>query len=652
MAIWTLFHDRVSASLPRAHSGWRAAWLTFALVWGAVGSVAFPAQAVAEQATVEPALQGRMANLTGSETVRFLVRLERDATAGPLASSSRRASVRGRQQAVLDGVKALGSIEVVRRYENLAGFAARGGAEMVKALAAQPGVVAIYEDRKVYATLAQGVPLIGGDQAAALGFTGSGVSVAILDTGIDTDHADLTSSIAAERCWCSGSPGPFNGCCPNGADTMSGAGAAEDGSGHGTKTAGIVTGDGLVASSGVAPGAGVVALKILADSGSGSFSDVDTALDWIISNHATYTIRVVNLSLSDGNEHSNSSAHPCSGSVTADAIQDLVALDIAVITSSGNDGFDGGIGFPACVPDAISVGGVYDANVGSASWCDGATCSPPLCVDSTTSADQFVCHTNSSADLDVLAPDWRTRTTDIGGGVANFGGTSAAAPYVSGLIALLAEQDPSRTPGDFLSLMTDTAPLVLNSENGLSFPRADIAAAFSVCGNGSVEAGEECDDSNTTAGDCCSPLCEFEPAGSSCDDGDACTGFDQCGAVGVCDQSSPLVCDNGLFCDGVETCDSSLGCQAGTPVGVDDGVACTLDSCDEVADTVLNSPDDGFCDDGDPCTAETCDLFTGCDSVPIPDCGVAVPAASAPGTWLLGLGLLGLGLASLTWRRS
>ena len=631
----------------KARLGWLAAWVTLALLWGPGWEGAFPGPAFAAQASVGPGLQDRMANLAGSETLRFSVQLEPGGTPGAPATRSRRASVRARQQVVIDDVKAAGTLEVLRRYENLSGFAARGGPEIVKALAAQAGVLAIYEDRTAYATLAQGVPLVGGDHAAALGFTGAGVSVAILDTGIDTDHADLTSSLEAERCWCSGGGGPFNGCCPNGFDTMSGAGSAEDGSGHGTNGAGIIASDGLVSSSGVAPGAGIVALKILSDTGSGSFSDVDAALDWIISNHATYNIRAVNLSISDGNEHSNSAAHPCSGSVTADAIQDLVALDIAVITSSGNNGFDGGIGFPACVPEAISVGGVYDANVGSASWCDGATCSPALCVDATTSADQFVCHTNSSADLDILAPDWRTRTTTIGGGVTNFGGTSAAAPYVAGLVALLADQDPSRTPENFLSLMTDSAPAVLNPDNGLSFPRADIEGAFSVCGNGILEVGEECDDSNTAAGDCCSESCAFEAVGSSCDDGDACTEFDQCDGAGACDQSSAVVCDNGLYCDGVESCDALLGCEPGTAVNVDDGVACTADSCDEASQIISHTPDAGVCDDGDPCTAEVCDQVTGCDSIPISGCAVDVPASSAPGAMILGLGLVALGLASL-----
>jgi hypothetical protein len=59
-------------------------------------------------------------------------------------------------------------------------------------------------------------------------------------------------------------------------------------------------------------------------------------------------------------------------------------------------------------------------------------------------------------------------------------------------------------------------------------------------------------------------------------------------------------CANGAFCDGDETCDALLDCQAGTPVSVDDGVTCTDDSCDEVADVVVNTPNDGNCATGLP----------------------------------------------------
>jgi hypothetical protein len=104
-----------------------------------------------------------------------------------------------------------------------------------------------------------------------------------------------------------------------------------------------------------------------------------------------------------------------------------------------------------------------------------------------------------------------------------------------------------------------------------------------------------------------------ECSGSAdCDDNDECT--DDICNNGTC-SSTPVECDDGMFCNGTETCDTASGCVAGTPPVVDDGVGCTVDSCDEAADMVLNAADDNLCtDDGNPCTAEVCNPVTDCQS--------------------------------------
>jgi cysteine-rich repeat protein len=153
-----------------------------------------------------------------------------------------------------------------------------------------------------------------------------------------------------------------------------------------------------------------------------------------------------------------------------------------------------------------------------------------------------------------------------------------------------------------------------------------VCDAPTVCGDGALDPGEDCDDGNNADGDCCSATCSFETSGSSCDDGNACTVADVCDGAGTCTAGAPLVCDDGQFCNGTETCDAIAGCQAGTPVDPDDGVACTTDSCDEGADVVVNAPNDAFCDDGQFCNgAETCDAIADCQAgTPVdPDDGVA-----------------------------
>ncbi|MFN8641437.1 MAG: beta-propeller fold lactonase family protein [Candidatus Binatia bacterium] len=98
---------------------------------------------------------------------------------------------------------------------------------------------------------------------------------------------------------------------------------------------------------------------------------------------------------------------------------------------------------------------------------------------------------------------------------------------------------------------------------GSPFPRGVASAAAgiafhvpAVCGNGVVEASEDCDDSNTASGDCCSSTCQFEPSGSPCPDA--------------------------TVCNGAETCDGAGSCQPGAVPNCDDGNACTVDGCDDV----------------------------------------------------------------------
>ncbi|MDF1566140.1 MAG: hypothetical protein P1V51_24120, partial [Deltaproteobacteria bacterium] len=137
-----------------------------------------------------------------------------------------------------------------------------------------------------------------------------------------------------------------------------------------------------------------------------------------------------------------------------------------------------------------------------------------------------------------------------------------------------------------------------------------------------------CDDTLFCNGsETCDAALDCQPGTApSTDDGVACT-------VDSCDEAADTVvhapddtaCDDTLFCNGAETCNAVAGCQPGTPPATDDGIACTLDGCNEVTDTVFNSPDDTACDDTLFCSgAETCDAALGCQlgSAPSMDDGV------------------------------
>ena len=135
---------------------------------------------------------------------------------------------------------------------------------------------------------------------------------------------------------------------------------------------------------------------------------------------------------------------------------------------------------------------------------------------------------------------------------------------------------------------------------------------------------------------------------AACDDGQFCNGVELCDAAADCQMGDPpdsddgvsctldacdeatdsmvhapvdAICDDGQFCNGTESCDEATDCQPGSAPVVDDGVACTDDSCDEAADIIVNSPDDGLCDNGQFCDgAEVCDVGTGCEAGTAVDC--------------------------------
>ncbi len=181
----------------------------------------------------------------------------------------------------------------------------------------------------------------------------------------------------------------------------------------------------------------------------------------------------------------------------------------------------------------------------------------------------------------------------------------------------------------------------------------DACTTTSSCNVGLCVGGMQldCDDANPCTGEACDPVggCS-NPAvsdGTSCDDSTVCNGSETCFS-GTCTAGTPMNCDDLAYCNGNESCDSLAGCQSGTPPPTDDGVDCTDDSCDEVGDVVVHTPNPLLCDDGDACTAESCDELTGCSNDPIPECVPGVPASSPAGRAIL-LGLI-VGAAAIGTR--
>lgn len=316
-------------------------------------------------------------------------------------------------------------------------------------LATLAEVEAIQEDGPVYQTRVDGAALLRADQLrATYGANGAGIGVAVIDSGVDDTHPELAGRVVAQ--------GDYTGTTGDG---------TIDGTGHGTAVASIVAGT----SGGMAPGASIWALKVFDAAGNAQNSWVLNALNAAYANRTLFGgLHLVNMSL--GNSTQNNSN--CDGSYPADAavVNALTNAGIAVFVASGNDAHGAGIAEPACLANAISVGAVYDANLGSVSF---DNCSDPI-----TAADRVTCYSNSGAPLDLLAPSHCARSAKPGGGYENcFGGTSAASPYAAGVAAQILSKK-ALSPAQLLAALQTTGKPVTDPFTQLVRPRIDALAAY------------------------------------------------------------------------------------------------------------------------------------------------------------------------------
>ncbi|WP_372350972.1 S8 family serine peptidase [Streptomyces sp. KL116D] len=298
------------------------------------------------------------------------------------------------------------------------------------------GVTKMWLDKKVTGTAAPElgtptVPLTGAATAHRAGLDGSGVKVALLDTGVDAGHPDLAGRIRESKSFVSGA---------DPADT-------EDRTGHGTHTASTIAGTGAASDgryAGMAPKADLIVGKVLDDDGSGTLSNIVAGMEWAVGEGA----QVVSMSL--GADGSTS----CSGP-DVDAVQRLGDKALFVI-AAGNASLHGTVSTPGCAPKALTVGAV-DRKNDTASFssrgpsADGVNAKPDI----------------ASQGVGVVAARAGGRGDEA---YQSMSGTSMATPHVAGGAALLLQQHPDLTPARLKELLTsavrDTGAPVLEQGAG------------------------------------------------------------------------------------------------------------------------------------------------------------------------------------------
>lgn len=243
------------------------------------------------------------------------------------------------------------------------------------------------------------VSLIGSDAAHTQSVTGAGVNIAILDTGIDYNHPDLDMNYAGGD--------NFVSLDVNNHDPMD-----DSYNSHGTHVAGIIAaeldGAGVV---GVAPDASIYALKVLDGAGFGSISSIVAGIEWAIAND----MDIVNMSI----------GITTYSQALADACAAADAAGILLVAAAGNN-YGGAVEYPAALPSVIAVG-------------------------ATTIFDEISPISPVGPEMEMTAPGLNVYSTVGGGSYGYLGGTSQAAPHVTGLAALLLSAGITDVDGDGLA---------------------------------------------------------------------------------------------------------------------------------------------------------------------------------------------------------
>ena len=343
--------------------------------------------------------------------------------------------------------------------------------DLLDELLSVEGVVFLTLNGEMRMTLDNAIGIHHADTVWDLGYTGEGISIAIIDTGIDPLHVGL-NDFDDDPTTNDPKVVAFYDALDGSGDDGSGETEPYDDQGHGSHCAGISAGtgaieegplsDGATPYRGIAPDAWLVGVKVLDSGGSGSFAEVMKGMEWTIDNKIKYNIRAASMSLGGvwlielTQEQEERITH---------LANEMVAAGISLMIAAGNSAGYGTIGTPGAAKDVITVGSTEDSKDLAVYSSKGPTHEGQI-----------------KPNVAAIGSAVMSVEANSGNGYASYSGTSMATPMVAGMAALLLQANPDLQPLMIRTILESTSefkflthPVRPNNDYGWGFVLMDAA---------------------------------------------------------------------------------------------------------------------------------------------------------------------------------